>query len=233
LGEAIQRQAQAAWRAIDSAAFLAQLCPSLPAMANDGLTISLFAYEPRVLDDWLNELKVSLVPIRLLVPEGRVLPQVLENMDPSGQCSIGVYQQGALTVQVLPMLAQDDYDRLLWSCDINFVRGEDSFVRAQWAAKPFIWHIYPQDDDAHRDKLDAFLARYAADQNHAGLQALAQMMQVWNHGGDVVTAWRNVMRYRLELNHYAQHWQQQLAQLGDLASNLQHFVAARLASQRR
>ena len=27
---------------------------------------------------------------------------------------------------------------------VNFVRGEDSFVRAQWAARPFAWHVYPQ-----------------------------------------------------------------------------------------
>jgi uncharacterized repeat protein (TIGR03837 family) len=45
----------------------------------------------------------------------------------------------------------------LWSCDLNFVRGEDSLVRAIWAAKPFIWQIYPQHDGAHHAKLDAFL----------------------------------------------------------------------------
>ena len=39
----------------------------------------------------------------------------------------------------VPFVAQDDYDRLLWACDLNFVRGEDSFVRAQWAARPLIW----------------------------------------------------------------------------------------------
>jgi hypothetical protein len=40
---------------------------------------------------------------------------------------------------------------------LNFVRGEDSLVRAIWAAKPFIWQIYPQHDGAHHAKLDAFL----------------------------------------------------------------------------
>jgi uncharacterized repeat protein (TIGR03837 family) len=56
-----------------------------------------------------------------------------------------------------PSCRNPDYDELLWSCDLNFVRGEDSFVRAQWAGKPFVWHIYPQADDVHRVKLDAFL----------------------------------------------------------------------------
>lgn len=63
-----------------------------------------------------------------------------------------------LCVHALPWLDQPDYDRLLWSCDLNIVRGEDSFVRAQWAGRPLLWHIYAQDDEAHRAKLEAFLA---------------------------------------------------------------------------
>lgn len=60
-----------------------------------------------------------------------------------------VRTRGALTVQVLPFVSQDDFDRLLWSCDFNAVRGEDSFVRAQWAGQPMLWHIYVQDENAH------------------------------------------------------------------------------------
>ena len=62
-----------------------------------------------------------------------------------------------LSISYLPLLTQRDFDHLLWACDLNFVRGEDSLVRALWAGKPFVWQIYPQDDDAHLDKLDAFL----------------------------------------------------------------------------
>ena len=46
---------------------------------------------------------------------------------------------------------------MLWACDLNLVRGEDSLVRALWAGQPFVWHIYPQEDNAHHAKLDAFL----------------------------------------------------------------------------
>ena len=62
----------------------------------------------------------------------------------------------------LPHLSQADYDRLLWSCDLNLVRGEDSFVRAQWAGRPMLWQIYFQDDGAHGPKLEAFLAQSLA-----------------------------------------------------------------------
>jgi uncharacterized repeat protein (TIGR03837 family) len=63
----------------------------------------------------------------------------------------------ALSINWLPLITQEDFDRLLWSCDMNLVRGEDSLVRALWAGQPFIWQLYPQDDDAHHVKLFAFL----------------------------------------------------------------------------
>ncbi len=62
-------------------------------------------------------------------------------------------RRGALRVQCLPWLTQSGYDRLLWSCDLNFVRGEDSWVRAQWAGNSFIWHIYAQEENLHHKKL--------------------------------------------------------------------------------
>jgi uncharacterized repeat protein (TIGR03837 family) len=66
------------------------------------------------------------------------------------------------TISWLPLLSQAEYDHLLWSCDLNFVRGEDSLVRALWAGKPFVWQIYPQDDGVHRAKLEAFLDGFEA-----------------------------------------------------------------------
>jgi uncharacterized repeat protein (TIGR03837 family) len=84
-------------------------------------------------------------PITCLVPEGVAADAVRAFLGESGN----VATRGALTVRVLPFVPQPDYDKLLWACDLNFVRGEDSFVRAQWAGKPFIWHIYPQDENLH------------------------------------------------------------------------------------
>jgi uncharacterized repeat protein (TIGR03837 family) len=55
-----------------------------------------------------------------------------------------------------------DFDRLLWSCDLNLVRGEDSLVRAIWAGAPFVWQLYVQGDGAHVAKLAAFLDRFLA-----------------------------------------------------------------------
>ena len=74
----------------------------------------------------------------------------------------------------LPFTTQDSFDEMLWSCDLNFVRGEDSLVRALWAGQPFVWHIYPQEDNAHHAKLEAFLDWLKAP------QSLRQFHRVWN-----------------------------------------------------
>ncbi|NCT85002.1 MAG: elongation factor P maturation arginine rhamnosyltransferase EarP [Comamonadaceae bacterium] len=107
--------------------------------------VSLFAYANPALPALLDALADS--PTLLLACPG-----------PLQAPAVAADRPGLRSV-ALPYLPQHDYDRLLWACDLNFVRGEDSFVRAQWAGKPWVWHIYPQQDDAHRAKLEAFMAR--------------------------------------------------------------------------
>lgn len=108
--------------------------------------VSLFCYEPAALPDLLERLAYDGAPTHLLVTAGRAAAAMRACPLPAG-----------LQVHYLPYLTQDDYDHLLWACDLNFVRGEDSLVRALWAGRPFVWHIYPQHDDAHHAKLHAFL----------------------------------------------------------------------------
>ncbi len=115
----------------------------------------------------------------------------------------------------LPYLPQDDYDRLLWACDLNFVRGEDSFVRAQWAGKPFVWHIYPQpEDDAHHAKLEAFMAR-------AGLPPAWQA--VWR-GWNGLGALPGSLAGLAEAADHAPAWRAQLAAQPDLLTQLRGFL---------
>ena len=62
----------------------------------------------------------------------------------------------------LPFFTYDKYEELLALCDFNLVRGEDSFVRALLLGKPFLWHIYPQDENTHIKKLESFLEKYCS-----------------------------------------------------------------------
>lgn len=109
--------------------------------------ISLFCYEPAALGDLLAQLQSAEQPTRLLVTAGRATTAL-----PPGPA-----QRGELSISWLPYMSHLNFDHLLWACDLNFVRGEDSLVRALWAGAPFVWQIYPQDDDAHHNKLDALL----------------------------------------------------------------------------
>ncbi len=59
----------------------------------------------------------------------------------------------------LPGLPQGTWDALLASCDVLFVRGEESFARSCLAARPFVWHAYRQDESFHLVKLAALLER--------------------------------------------------------------------------
>lgn len=112
--------------------------------------ISLFCYEPPLLKDLLNLFATSEQPVSLLVTQGRAARAVQEVLGTQTQ-------SGKLQIRYLPFLTQVTYDTLLACCDVNFVRGEDSVLRAIWAGKPFVWHIYPQHDLAHSAKLEAFL----------------------------------------------------------------------------
>ncbi len=138
-----------------------------------------------------------------------------------------MWQRGALTVRVLPFVEQARYDELLWACDINFVRGEDSFVRAQWAAKPLIWQIYPQHDGVHMQKLRAFMAIYCAGLTPAAAQALQPLWEAWNgepaqgteHG---MAAWNDFAAHQSMLLENARVWAQELSG-NSLALNLLDF----------
>ncbi len=193
----------------------------------DTLTISLFGYENTALSGLLAAWANGEQQVLCLVPEGRILPQVMEYFDKNipinSQQQNRQWQHGNLTVQVLPFVAQENYDALLWACEVNFVRGEDSWVRAQWAAKPLVWQIYPQDDGAHWAKLDAFLALYHADTPELA-SATRALWRAWNAGDaeNIAQTWTNFAAVRAPLKQHAQHWAQHLSS-NNLALNLLDF----------
>jgi uncharacterized repeat protein (TIGR03837 family) len=132
-----------------------------------GRLISLFCYEPPALTGLLHQLVHADQPTQLLVTAGRAAAATRAAL-------LQLPATGALTVHWLPLMDQLEFDELLWACDFNFVRGEDSLVRAVWAGRPFAWHIYPQDDGAHQVKLQAFLQELAA------APEWAHFMRAWN-----------------------------------------------------
>lgn len=120
---------------------------------------SLFCYGTAPVQTWMRRLLADDPRWCVLVPDG---------------VNINLASLPPTSWRRIPFLSQDDYDRLLWVAELNVVRGEDSWVRAIWAARPFIWQVYPQDDQAHLAKLDAWLELAALG------SAPTRLLQSWN-----------------------------------------------------
>ena len=185
--------------------------------------ISLFAYENSGLASWLDVMAVDSTPTHLLVPEGRILGDVARWLGVDGLAAGALHVRDQLTVQILPFVRQDQYDHVLWCCDFNAVRGEDSFVRAQWAGRPLLWHIYQQDEDIHLDKLDAFLGLYTAALSPAAKAAVVTLWQAWNADGDMAQSWKMLLEHWPEVSQHAQNWCLEQGLQADLATALVQF----------
>lgn len=190
----------------------------LPA-PEDVLGISLFAYThaplPALLEAWV----VSPVPVWVVVPQSILSAPIAAW---AGESKLPTHwQRGQLTLRTLPLLAHNDYDTLLAWASINFVRGEDSFIRAQWAARPLIWHIYPQAEHVHEDKLNAWLTRYCAACPTPLATLINQTHLAWNRGQPL-----DWPRLHAQLTHWraaAEQWCYTQAAHSDFARQLVEF----------
>jgi uncharacterized repeat protein (TIGR03837 family) len=207
-------------------AFLASL--NLDASDDQALLVSLFSYENAAIPELLSLWASGDREVLLLVPEGRALSSVAAFFGEPALEVGDLRRSGRLTMRVLPFSDQSAYDRLLWLCDLNFVRGEDSFVRAQWAAKPFVWHIYRQDEGVHLAKLEAFLALYCKELDVASTAAVCAFWRKWNREQSISDAWPGLLAALPVLEGHARSWSDGLACQPDLASQLVHFCEKRL-----
>lgn len=171
--------------------------------------VSLFCYANPGLQQLLRRLAADAATLLLVCP------------GPAQRELAGLDVPAGLRWQALPYLSQTDYDRLLWSCELNLVRGEDSFVRAQWAARPLLWQLYPQHDGAHGPKLEAFLDLWLHDADPGLAAGLRQLWRAWNG----LVPWGSQGLPALEQQQaLARDWSRKLAAQPDLATQLLGFV---------
>ncbi|HEY0336679.1 MAG TPA: elongation factor P maturation arginine rhamnosyltransferase EarP [Burkholderiales bacterium] len=214
-------QRDAFWRSLGHA-------PPLPGV----MAVSLFAYDGAPLSELLRCWENGPVNVLAVIPYNALTAVALKHF---GQGSIpggGILRRGALEVRFIPFLAQTQYDELLWSCDYNFVRGEDSFVRAQWAGQPFVWHAYRQPEDAHSHKLDAFLELYGAALPAAARTTVSDIMHFWNQRERSAVsprrAWDAFVAQRDDVQRHTRLWAEHVAGIGSLAANLASFCRDKL-----
>ncbi len=188
--------------------------------------VSVFCYPQAPLIVLLEAFAAGSRPIRVISFDGTPGAQALRAFGLGGR-----HRRGTLAGEILPFLAQDDYDRVLWACDWNFVRGEDSMVRAQLAARPLVWQAYPQLGNAHGIKLQAFLDRYCGSAEiRSSVDALWLSWNALMPAPGLAGAWAECMEERNQagLATAAGQWPAHLEALGDLAGNLHNFCAERV-----
>jgi uncharacterized repeat protein (TIGR03837 family) len=192
------------------------------------LWMSLFCYENAAMPALVAAWAADANGVNCIVPEGRALTQIGAIAGRAVAVGSSV-RLDHLRVHAIPFLDLDQFDRLLWSCDLNFVRGEDSFVRAQLAARPMIWQAYPQDEGVHLDKTTAFGMRYLQAMGGPEADAYRRLFEGWNRQAPACgDAWP---AFRCGLGHFAanaREWAGHLAENGDLAANLARFCEDRL-----
>ena len=197
----------------------------------DELRVSLFAYENPALPALLNAWAADLRPVTCLVPEGRVIPQLATWLAVPELKAGDVYRRGALRLHIVPFSDQDAYDHLLWACHLNFVRGEDSCVRAQWAARSLVWQAYPQAENAHWEKLDALQVHYTEGLDPAAADAITAMWRHWNGVADaagMTTCWAAWRAQQTAIERHADAWSDRLKLAGRLTDKLVEFAENKL-----
>ncbi|MEO8386018.1 MAG: elongation factor P maturation arginine rhamnosyltransferase EarP [Betaproteobacteria bacterium] len=190
---------------------------------SEKLSVFLFCYDNAATENLINAFGKTACAVRCTVPEGTLADRIG-----------GIYRASeAPALEIIPFVDQQQFDHLLWRHDVLFVRGEDSFVRAQWAAKPFIWHIYPQGDHAHLKKLDAFLALYCDGLAAEVADAVHSLWHAWNtqDRDHIEVCWLRFCEHLPTLRIHAKIWATRLAKMPDLAANLLSFYQKNIKIQ--
>lgn len=190
---------------------------------NTTLKVSLFCYPHAPIHQLLEAMAQSTQSIDCYVPSSGILPTIAQYF---GKSTITVGESlhhKNLNLHVLPFLSQDDYDQLLASCDINFVRGEDSWIRAIWAGKPFVWQPYRQEEGTHLIKLNAFLDLFYASCEAAAKQATYSAHSAWLTETFSVSTWQDYLNNLNTLKSFTLKQTSSLAAQADLATKLVIF----------
>lgn len=178
---------------------------------NQTLKICLFCYDTPEMQEFVKSLIDTDKHIDLLACQG-------QTQELTRRLNVDLSQDHCRVLE-LPFVSQEDFDWLLAHTDLNIVRGEDSFVRAQWAAKPMIWQIYPQQDQVHLLKLEAFLNKYCSNTSAQTTSLIREAMLM-----KPPSSWLDQLE---RLDQHAKSWRNYLEDLhddGDLAIQIREFL---------
>lgn len=191
----------------------------------DSIKISIFSYPEANIRELIRQLIPTEKTVHIFLPfnsEITALNALIEKY----HLKIGEAKAlHRVRLHLLPFLSQIQYDQLLWACDLNFVRGEDSWIRAIWAGKPFVWQPYIQAENTHLTKLNAFLSAYTAQADAETKNLIETAHQVWSNARPRPHEkfWLEVKNRLLEWQTYARKKSNLFAQQKDLSQALIDF----------
>lgn len=190
----------------------------------NSIKISLFCYPQANIQYLILALMSVNKPVDLFVPADSTTKSFNEILIDFEVINAKMMRKANITMHFLPFLCQAEYDHLLWACDLNFVRGEDSWIRAIWAGKPFIWQPYIQTEHTHITKLNAFLEVYSSTASHEIKSLLADAHLSWSNveNSDLMSL-QHMIKHLPKLSCYAQLQANLLAEQTDLATKLVSF----------
>lgn len=190
----------------------------------NSIKISLFCYPQANIQHLILALMSASKPVDLFVPADSTTKSLKEILIDFEVINAKLLRKANITMHLLPFLCQAEYDHLLWACDLNFVRGEDSWIRAIWAGKPFIWQPYIQTEHTHITKLNAFLEVYSSTASHEIKSLLADAHLSWsNVENSGLMSLQHMIKHLPKLSCYAQLQANLLAEQTDLATKLVSF----------
>ena len=200
----------------DASAFLTHLGVDVP---QEAFKVLCFAYEHAPYPAWLDALATRRNEMLSIWLAGTYTQAAFAQLNCAAYPNVQMHN--------LPFVSQPDFDRLLWSADVLWVRGEDSLARALWSGKPFVWHIYPQAENVHHAKLAAWLTHYTQPFPEPLRAAYIELHEAWNGvtpASTLPTAWAKLMRQWADWQTFSHTRSNQFAQTNDLASRLISFI---------
>ncbi|MBL8506256.1 MAG: elongation factor P maturation arginine rhamnosyltransferase EarP [Methylobacillus glycogenes] len=193
-----------------------------PSLSENAIKLSLFCYPHAPLHSILQAMAEGEQEVDLFIPAGHIAEQTQAWV---AQQAVAGFTAHKLKTHIIPFLSQPQYDRLLWACELNFVRGEDSWIRAIWAGRPLIWQPYFQQEDTHLEKLQAFLQRYHEKSSASLTAEIMAAHQAWNADGFKadgfnILQWQALCAILPQWQAHAQTYASELAEQEDLAAKL-------------
>ncbi len=200
--------------------------------SKSSIKATLFSYENKKVKDVFDNFIKSELDVDLIVFEGKPL----ENINKQYGLNLEVGQGtrfGSINIQATAMTDQSGYDERLLDADFNMIRGEESAVRGMLCGKPFLWHIYPQDENAHIVKLNALFDRML-DELPATMHQSIEIIRNFNleyNGIDTGFALPSIKSFINSWHEVTLAWAQHLFSLGSLTSNLMQFIESKSPQQ--